>query len=39
MLLPKYYLHDTDNQEEVSDDPVGSLIAYAFMANNYHEMD
>lgn len=38
-LVPKYYLHDVASQEDVSDDPLGSLIAYAYMANNYKEMD
>lgn len=38
-LVPKYYISDINNQDEVSDDPVGSLIAYAFMANNFKEMD
>ena len=39
MLVPKYYLRDIENQEDVSDDPVSSLIAYAYMANNYKELD
>lgn len=39
MLVPKYYLRDLEDQSEVSDDPVSSLIAYAYMANNYKELD
>ena len=37
--LPIYYIRDFKNQEMVSDDPVSSLIAYAYMAHTYDKID
>jgi hypothetical protein len=39
MTLPVLYTNRLANPNEISEDVVGSLMAYAYMANQYEEMD
>lgn len=39
MNLPVLYTNRLKNPNELSDDVIGSLMAYAYMANRYEQMD
>lgn len=39
MTLPVLYTNRLQNPDELTDDVVGSLMAYAYMANQYEQMD
>ena len=39
MVLPVLYTNRLENPNEISTDIFSSLIAYAYMANNYEQMD
>ena len=39
MTLPILYTTRLENPEELTDDVVGSLMTYAYMANKYEQMD
>lgn len=39
MTLPVLYTNRLQNPEELTDDVIGSLMAYAYMANQFEEMD
>ena len=39
MTLPVLFTNRLQNPDELTDDVVGSLMSYAYMANQYEQMD
>lgn len=39
MTLPVLYTNRLENPDELTDDVIGSLMSYAYMANQFEEMD